>query len=92
VRRLVSGGDEKHIEEVKPHSGLEMNKGIRASIKGTRIDRPKSRAERERAWKQVETAMDALAAQAKRNGLTPKKLRQILREFDQERKAKRLAR
>ena len=66
-----------------------MNKGIRASIKGTRITPPKSLAERERAWQRVKSSMDALAAEAKRNGLTPRKLQKILREIDDERKAKR---
>ncbi len=69
-----------------------MNKGIRASIKGVRLTPPKSPAERERAWKLLEASMDALAAEAKRNGLTGRKLQQILRKIEKERKAKRLAR
>jgi hypothetical protein len=66
-----------------------MNKGIRASIKGVRIGRPKTPAERERAWKEFGKAQAALSAEAKRNGLTPRKLAKILREIDEERKAAR---
>jgi len=36
--------------------------------------------------------MDAMADEAKRNGLTPRKLKKILREIELERKAKRRAR
>lgn len=69
-----------------------MNKGIRASIKGVRLTPVRTAEERARAWKRVEQAMDALAAEAKLNGLTPRKLQQILRDIEKERKAKRLGR
>ena len=69
-----------------------MNKGIRASIKGVRLTPVRTAEQRQRAWKRVEEAMDALAAEAKRNGLTPRKLRQILRQIEKERKESCLGR
>lgn len=69
-----------------------MNKGIRASIRAVRVTPERTPEQRAAAWERVEEAMDALAAEAKRNGLTPRKLQKILRKIEKERKAKRLGR
>jgi hypothetical protein len=66
-----------------------MNKGIRASIKGVRLAPERTPEERERAWRAFKKAQAALSAEAKRNGLTGRKLGKILREIELERKAAR---
>jgi hypothetical protein len=66
-----------------------MNKGIRASIKGVRLTPERTAEERERAWREFRKAQTALAAEAKRNGLTGRKLAKILKEIELERKAAR---
>jgi hypothetical protein len=69
-----------------------MNKGIRASIKGVRITPERTPEQQAAAWKALRESMKALSAEAKRNGLTPRKVQKILREIEQERKAKRRGR
>jgi hypothetical protein len=69
-----------------------MNKGLRGSLRAIRLTPERTPEQRAAAWARLRESMDALAAEAKRNGLTGRKLQQILREIERERKAKRRGR
>ena len=69
-----------------------MSKGLRESTRGYRVAADRTPSQRAAAWKALRESMDAMAEEAKRNGLTPRKLKKILREIELERKAKRRAR
>ena len=69
-----------------------MSKGLRESTKTDRATTERTPSQRAAAWKALRASMDAMADEAKRNGLTPRKLKKILREIGLERKAKRRAR
>lgn len=69
-----------------------MSKGLRESTKTYRATTERTPSQRAAAWKALRASMDAMADEAKRNGLTPRKLKKILREIELERKAKRRAR
>ena len=66
-----------------------MNKGLRESAKGYRVSPERTPAQRAAAWKALRESMNAMAEEAKRNGLTPRKLKQILNEIELERQATR---
>lgn len=69
-----------------------MNKGIRASIKGIRLTPERTEAEQRALNEKIRQSMRALAKEAKAAGLTPRKVQQILREIEAERKVGRRAR
>lgn len=69
-----------------------MNKGIRASIKGVRLTPERTDAEQRALNEQIRQSMRALAKDSKAASLTPRKVQQMLREIEAERKASRRAR
>jgi len=69
-----------------------MDTKVRKPLRAARLTPTRTPEERRRLANEAIEAMNALAREARRNGLTPRKVNAILREIRQERRVKRRAR
>ncbi len=66
-----------------------MDATTKKQVKGVRLTRKRSPEEQRRLGEEAIAAMKALGREARRNGMTPRKAKAILRKLAEERKAAR---